>query len=514
MTYEEALERYLVDLKASGYSVKGIERKGSLLRNWLSYALALFHPGVSGMLEKINQLYFYYRKKIYHDVERAKREEVQHFLNILKREREKIAPFNLYLFLGEYQKRFLTNNLDGKQKLGAIISFCRAVGFEVKLHTITEKLYLQCFDYLQSLSVERVAGYSRLFFIYCFEKGWLSFNPHEKQRFPYTRTFESDFIEGAESGVWRERLKGYIHYLQFERNLSDGGIDYQVRKLKVFTGWCDTQEVKEVDLNDIKRFIEKKQKDGVKDSTIGKYLSIIRYFFDFLVEKGQMKKNPVKELRIKYRAYSQGEVLNELEVNRVIECLENEVYQTKGAGEIEKMMVHFRAVRDLCLFQIFTFIGLRLSEVAGMKFSDIDFVNRSIKITGKGNKGYRHKTRNILINEYLWNTFTRYLKVRNYPGQEWVWILFKGAPMRSSGINKVITTRVKQAGINKRISPHRLRATCASLYVKKGMDPFTLKTFMGHQSIATTMDKYAQLTEEELRAIWKKTNPLAGIDDE
>ena len=86
--------------------------------------------------------------------------------------------------------------------------------------------------------------------------------------------------------------------------------------------------------------------------------------------------------------------------------------------------------------------------------------------------------------------------------------------MRSSGINKVITTRVKQAGINKRISPHRLRATCASLYVKKGMDPFTLKTLMGHQSIATTMDKYAQLTEEELRAIWKKTNPLAGIDDE
>jgi len=511
MKYGEALELYLNDLEKRGYSEKEIERKGRLLRNWLSCALAFFSPGIPGALDAIDQPLFYYKKRIHPHVERAKREAVQHFLRILKKEREKVTPLNLYLFLEGYKKRFLTNNLDGKQELGAIVSFCRAVGFSINIQRLTEKVYMQCIDYLQSLTVERTAGYSRLFFIYCFEKGWVSFNPHEEKRSPYTRTFEPDFIG---TGIWGDHVKDYVHYLQFERNLSDGGIDYQVRKLKVFARWCDTQGIKELDLTVIKRFIEKKRKDGVKDTTIGKYLYAIRYFFDFLVEKGQMKKNPVKELRVKHRSYSQGEVLDELEVNRVIEYLENEVYQTKGAKEIGKMMAHFRAVRDLCLFQIFTFTGLRLSEVTGMKLSDIDFVNRSIKITGKGNKGYRHKRRNILINDYLWSTFTRYLKLRDYPGQEWVWISFKGAPMGNSGTNKVITARVNQAGIDKRISPHRLRATCASLYVKKGMDPFTLKTLMGHQSIATTMDKYAQLTEEELRTIWKKTNPLAGIDDE
>jgi site-specific recombinase XerD len=46
------------------------------------------------------------------------------------------------------------------------------------------------------------------------------------------------------------------------------------------------------------------------------------------------------------------------------------------------------------------------------------------------------------------------------------------------------------------------------------MDPVTLKTIMGHRSITTTIDQYVQLTEEELREIWKKTNPLAGMDDE
>jgi site-specific recombinase XerD len=86
--------------------------------------------------------------------------------------------------------------------------------------------------------------------------------------------------------------------------------------------------------------------------------------------------------------------------------------------------------------------------------------------------------------------------------------------MTAGGVNKAIVTRVRGAGIEKRISPHRLRATCASLYLRKGMDPFSLKTLLGHNSIATTMAHYSRFTEEELREVWKRSNPLAGIDDE
>ena len=86
--------------------------------------------------------------------------------------------------------------------------------------------------------------------------------------------------------------------------------------------------------------------------------------------------------------------------------------------------------------------------------------------------------------------------------------------MTGAGVNKVIVERIRQAGIDKQISPHRLRATCASLYLKKGMDPFSLKTLLGHQSVATTMDHYSRFTEEELREVWSRTNPLTGSDDE
>ena len=107
-----------------------------------------------------------------------------------------------------------------------------------------------------------------------------------------------------------------------------------------------------------------------------------------------------------------------------------------------------------------------------------------------------------------------YLKVRRYPGQPQLWISWKGGPLRASSINRTIHRCIQKAGIQKSISPHCLRTTCASLYVNKGMDPYSLKTLLGHESLNTTMDHYARLTEEQLREVWKNTNPLSGFDDE
>ncbi len=512
MKYQQAVEKYLTELQQRGYSKRQIQHKGGLLRKWLSYALSLFHPDILKDLVKLDQPIFYSRERIFTEVPDVKRKAVGHFLQVWKAERERVSYLNLGLFLKNYRKQFLETDAGRKQKEDALVSFFRAVGFSIRIQTITKKIYQNSLDYLTSLPVKRARGCSQAFFIFCHEKGWIGFDPYEERRSPYQKIFETDFI--GESGIWANRLKEYISYLKFERNLSDGGIDYQIRKLKAFTCWLDSQGCKEPDLVALKAFMSMKKEEGVKDNTIAKYIFTIRYFFQFLVEKGNMKKNPALELRIKGRTYSQGEVLEEVEVNQVLEKLENEIYQTKGTKDIQKMMQHFTAVRDLCLFHFFTFTGVRLSEVFGMELKDIDFENKSIRITAKGNREYRQKSREVLLDDYIWATLARYLKVRNHPGQECLWLSFKGSPLSFTGINRVIKFRVRQTGIDKKISPHRLRATCASLYVKKGMDPFSLKTLLGHHSMATTMDHYAQLTEEELREVWKKTNPLKDMDDE
>ena len=198
----------------------------------------------------------------------------------------------------------------------------------------------------------------------------------------------------------------------------------------------------------------------------------------------------------------------------VIEYLESEIDQNNKEKNPIHGRKHFISFRNLCMFHMFLSTGLRLSELSGIKLKDLNWSKKTIRITAKGNKSIRQKIREINLDDYLLETLQKYLNVRDNCSQEYLWISCNDTPLTNSSINSMIKKLIIKAGINKTISPHRLRATCASLYVKKGMDPFSLKTIMGHQSIATTMDKYTSLTEEELREIWKKTNPLAGIDDE
>jgi site-specific recombinase XerD len=152
--------------------------------------------------------------------------------------------------------------------------------------------------------------------------------------------------------------------------------------------------------------------------------------------------------------------------------------------------------------------------MAGIQLGDIDVVRHSVRIKAKGNREVREKNRTLLIEEAGWKTLQTYLKVRHYPRQPYLWISWQGTPLRASGINKIVHRRVREAGIEKPISPHALRTTCASLYVDKGMDPYSLKSLLGHESLRTTMDHYVRCTEKQLREVWKNTNPLTGYDDE
>lgn len=514
MKYKDLLDDFIKYLNESKYSLTVIRRKSALLRNKLSFALSLFYPSIYRLISSLNKYIIYYHKAIKPIQNRKQLEYIKHFIDIYKEEMKTSHYINLYVFLLEYKKRYINPDEHSSGKLYAITDFCKALGHEIDMFMITQKMYSDCLAYLKNSNIHRIVNLTKDLFIFSFEKKVVTFNPYENQpKSPYARALQADFWDLG-NGRWFSYLQKYINHLQIERNLSDGGIDYQVRKLKIVLKWFYSHNIEKPNQENIKDFLKARKKKGVKDNTLSKYLYTMKYFFDFCIKKRFLKENPVSQIKIKYQEPKKGDVLTELEVNTVLEYFEDIIYQTKEAKQKGKLIKYFRAIRDLCLFQFFIFTGVRLSEISGMRLSNINFVKREIEIICKGNRLYKKKKRYLLINNYLWKTLQRYLKVRNFPGQECLWISFKGTPLANGGINRLVVSCVKKAGIDKQISPHRLRSTCSSLYVKKGMDPFSLKSLLGHESIATTMDEYTKLSDEELREIWKKTNPLRGIDDE
>jgi site-specific recombinase XerD len=390
-----------------------------------------------------------------------------------------------------------------------------ALGAEMDMQQITEALGRQLLSLAREASNERSHQTTQSFLRFCFEQGWLSWNPYVGQRFPVERVFEPDFL-GPAGGRWADHARAYIRHLRDQRNLAPGGIDYYARKLRPLVVWLDGKGIRDLQLPILKAFLSHRRAADVSESTLSKYLYCIRPFLDFLIRSRRLRQqdNPAYALRIRSEPSRRRQTLSETELKRLIDVLEEAVYRTAHPEEARVAMLHFRAARDLALVLLFALCGLRLSEVARMRVEDVDMQRRTLLVQGKGHRSNRAKVRTVPVPELVWGKLVAYQRLRTHPGQPYLWISWTGVPLRPASINKAIHARIQQAGLGAAISPHGLRATCASLYVKRGMDPYALKSLLGHESLKTTMDHYVRLTESELREVWKRSNPLAGCDDE
>lgn len=510
MKYIDAVNEYVNDLKTKKYSKDTIRQRKSILTHWFSYVLSMFHSESITEIKKIEKPIFFNNNRLYTCTKKVRIEAVEHFLDSIDRS-NKIIYLNLSSLYEDYKKSFLLSDINKN----ALRYFFRAIGFSLNIGKLTKNVFNECLVLLDSLRNNRTILIIRAFLIFCYEKQWISFNPYPEIKKKYYQCYEEWFI-GDYQGVFREYLKKYIDYMRYERNLADGGNDFRIRKLRTFTQYMDEKKIKKPDLKSIKDFLAIKEKASkkIQKKTLYYYLFEITKFLGYLTDRNYIKSNPAIDLKIKYLENYQKDVLTDNEVNQVLQYFDDEIYKYQSPENLQSMQRYFRLVRDNLIFLMFVLLGLRLAELAGIKLENIDTTKKCIEITGKGNYTVNGKITEMKIDPYLWSSLKAYLSIKKYSGQPYLFITWYGSNLSTQRINAIVHKRIKEAGINKRISPHRLRATCASLYIKKGVDPLTLKNIMRHNSISTTMNYYAQLTENELRKVWKETNPLKGVFDE
>jgi integrase/recombinase XerD len=501
MTVAQGIESFLSHLKHQGYSPSHLERQGRLLRGSFQYRVALHHPEIPRWLTKL------LKEAASSGVSDP---AVGQFLQDVGGVTESVRYISLAALASEHSQLLPRNSR-------AVFTFLQGLGGSVELTRLTEGLIKQISQtpFRSSEELWRMPGVVQAFLEFCHERGWVSWNPQLPQRFPGMQVLETDFF-GPSNARWADHARSYLRHLKDQRNLALGGLDFCARKLKPFVEWLDAEGVDDLQLSKLQAFIDFKRSQGVSETTLSKYLHYIRAFVEYLIGTKRIPQhhNPAAELRIKIQAPARRQILSEGEFRQLIEYLENAIHRTANPQRTAVAVRHFHAVRDLALVLLFVLCGLRLSEVARMGVEDVLIEKKALRIQGKGNRQARSKVREILLEAHAWKRLKDYLRIRAHRSQRYLWIAWNGRPLRPGGIRKVVHARLKEAGLSGIVSPHGLRATCASLYVKKGMDPYSLKTLLGHESLKTTMDSYARLTEDQLREVWKKTNPLAGYDDE
>lgn len=222
--------------------------------------------------------------------------------------------------------------------------------------------------------------------------------------------------------------------------------------------------------------------------------SSLRSFFHYLTTQvALLDHNPTENLEISSPRNPLPKYLN---LNESMDLLETKAH-SENAPEI----------RDYCILTLFLNCGLRLSELVGLNLSSLDLIEEKMRILGKGSK-----ERIIYLNSACMDALQEYLKIRREIETPETALFLSNQKKRISRrrVQQIVENSLREAGLAGRgLSTHKLRHTAATLmYQQGGTDILTLKSILGHESIATTQI-YTHLGETAEREAMNNS-PLAG----
>jgi integrase/recombinase XerD len=223
----------------------------------------------------------------------------------------------------------------------------------------------------------------------------------------------------------------------------------------------------------------KPQPNKLSAQTVETYARAIRAFFGFLYREGFIEANPMEKVKMP----------------RVPEV----VVRTLSERDITKLLAQPdknspQGFRDYTIMLTFIDTTVRLSELAELKATDIDYEQNLLRVMGKG-----RRERYVPFGHRVAKTLMKYQqKYRPQPvGTDNFFLRHDGQPLKPGRIEKLFSLYAKKAGL-KRAYPHLMRHTGSVLYLRNGGDPFTLQRKLGHKTLAMTRH-YSQLADTDVR---------------
>lgn len=284
-------------------------------------------------------------------------------------------------------------------------------------------------------------------------------------------------------------LRTFFRYLKIHRGLVPSDVEFD--KIKIDD--VDLNLLKTVSLNDAYEYMNYLVRDrNNKVAARARKCSSLKGYFKFLSSNRKyLDKNPLEDLEMpkkpkklpKYLTLEQSmELLNSVE------------------GDYKE--------RDYAILTLFLNCGLRVSEMAGLNYTDIRTDN-TIRVVGKGNK-----ERVIYLNKACVNALNDYMKVRPVDGvkdKKALFISRNHNRMSVKTIQAMVYKYLAKIGLDAQgYSCHKLRHTAATLMYQYGdVDVRVLKEVLGHENLGTT-EIYTHLSSTQLKSA-ADNNPLANV---
>ncbi|MCM4169926.1 site-specific tyrosine recombinase XerD [Arenibacter sp. TNZ] len=294
---------------------------------------------------------------------------------------------------------------------------------------------------------------------------------------------------------WKQALHDFQHYLNLERGLSKNSISNYVLDVEKLVLFLESHQLKEspihIDKNTIQQFIYELA-NHVNPRSQSRIISGLKSFFNYLVFEDYRKDNPMELIESPKIGRKLPDTLSEEEINDLI----NAIDLSKPEGE-----------RNRAILETLYGCGLRVSELIGLRLSDLYFEEDFIKVTGKGDK-QRFVPISEINKKYI-NIYRKEIRVHMAIKKGFEDILFlnrRGRQLTRAMIFTIIKQLALTIGLQKSISPHTFRHSFATHLLQNGADLRAIQQMLGHESITTT-EVYMHVDRTHLAEVMNKYHP-------
>lgn len=315
--------------------------------------------------------------------------------------------------------------------------------------------------------------------------------------------FSSAFISLSSSTIYNyaSRIDKFLRFLCADIGVSD------VKKLSASEAGSATPEI-------VERFVIEELGDAT-DVTKNAYLSAVSAFYKFYVKRGWMDANPVEAITRPRRKKQPKVYLDGDDKERLSETMKT------GRGLTEHMTKYNEKIgtksRDLLILALLMDTGIRVSELVGIDYDDIDFIRHRFPVRRKGGNidmVYFSDSTSEILDAYCAGKYAR-VREADEPA---LFISFigknKGRRISVRSVELIVKKYAKASGVANatKISPHKLRHTCAMALLKETGNISLVQKQLGHESIVSTT-VYARADDSDLAAARNTVSSGLTVDD-
>ncbi|TSD63271.1 tyrosine-type recombinase/integrase [Inquilinus sp. KBS0705] len=304
-------------------------------------------------------------------------------------------------------------------------------------------------------------------------------------------------------------LDKFINYIKFEKRYSPHTVSAYQSDLEQFMLFLNPKDnltpaythPSEISHHDIRGWMVHLMDQKLIARSVNRKIATLRKYFKFLLQEGDIAVNPTSRIIAPKVPKNLPVVVDTDKLTRMLDNGES------NPSDADIFTHDFAGLRDKLVIEMLFGTGMRLAEITGLKESDINFYENTIKVLGK-----RNKERILPLNHELVLLLKRYLEVKKSEKFHNISVTLlvtnKGADAYPKLIYLIVQKYLSFISTQSKKSPHVLRHTFATSLLNKGADLNAIKELLGHANLSATQI-YTHNSVERLKSIYKQAHPKA-----